>query len=165
MGAAEARARRTGRRAASRCRGRHTRRALGRDPPRRRRRRQPGRSSEIAFTEHLPPTLTDRLPRPGDDELVALACRRTTFEWVLQRLVLDEPGVELRHGVAAGTLVARSAGIPLVVGVDGSRADLVVDARGPRSSSDAWLSAIAAPPVREELHESGIVYFSRFHRA
>ena len=121
-------------------------------------------ASEIAFTEHLPPTLTDRLPRPGDDELVALACRRTTFEWVLQRLVLDEPGVELRHGVAAGTLVARSAGIPLVVGVDGSRADLVVDARGPRSSSEAWLSAIAAPPVREELHESGIVYFSRFYR-
>src|SRR5437764_371363 len=51
-------------------------------------------ASEIAFTEHLPPTLTDRLPRPGDDELVALACRRTTFEWVLQQLVLAEPGVE-----------------------------------------------------------------------
>src|SRR5439155_360448 len=32
------------------------------------------------------------------------------------------------------------------------------------SSSDAWLSAFAAPPVREELHESGIVYFSRFYR-
>jgi 2-polyprenyl-6-methoxyphenol hydroxylase-like FAD-dependent oxidoreductase len=121
-------------------------------------------ATEIAFTEHLPATLTDQLARPGDDELVALACRRTTFEWVLQALVLAEPGVELRHGVAAGALVARSGGIPLVVGIDGAPADLVVDARGPRSSSDSWLAAIAAPPVHEELHESGIVYFSRFYR-
>ena len=43
-------------------------------------------------------------------------------------------------------------------------ADLVVDARGPRSSSDPWLAAIGAAPVAEELHESGIVYFSRFYR-
>ena len=54
--------------------------------------------------------------------------------------------------------------IPRVVGVDGARADLVVDARGPRSSSADWLAAIGAAPVREELHESGIVYFSRFYR-
>ena len=27
-----------------------------------------------------------------------------------------------------------------------------------------WLAAIGAPPVREELHESGIVYYSRFYR-
>jgi 2-polyprenyl-6-methoxyphenol hydroxylase-like FAD-dependent oxidoreductase len=121
-------------------------------------------ATEIAFTEHLPPTLTDRLPRPGDDELVALACRRTTFEWVLQKLVLDQTGVELRHGVAAGALDSRSGPIPRVVGVDRAAADLVVDARGPRSSSVDWLAATGAEPVREELHESGIVYFSRFYR-
>ena len=27
----------------------------------------------------------DRTPMPGDEDLVALACRRTTFEWVLRR--------------------------------------------------------------------------------
>ncbi|HWS47114.1 MAG TPA: FAD-dependent oxidoreductase, partial [Acidimicrobiia bacterium] len=121
-------------------------------------------ATEIAFTTNLPPTLSDHDPRPGDDELVALACRRTTFEWVLRRLVLAEPGVELRHGCAAHALDAVPGPVPRVTGVDGLPADLVVDARGPRSSSAAWLAAIGAQPVDEELHESGIFYFSRFYR-
>jgi 2-polyprenyl-6-methoxyphenol hydroxylase-like FAD-dependent oxidoreductase len=121
-------------------------------------------AAEIPFTNNLPETLTDRGPRPGDDELVAIACRRTTFEWVLRRLVLAEPHVTLRHGVVASCLDAEPGAVPRVTGVDGRPADLVVDARGPRSSSDDWLSAIGAPPVREELYESGIVYFSRFYR-
>ncbi|MFH4276306.1 hypothetical protein WAJ11_22080, partial [Acinetobacter baumannii] len=83
----------------------------------------------------------DREPRPGDGELVALACRRTTFEWVLRRLVLAEPGVELVDGVAvAGVRAApAAAGPPRVTGTDAHDADLVVDARGPRSTSDPWL--------------------------
>src|SRR4051794_8029820 len=124
-------------------------------------------ATEIEFSSNLPETLTDRSPRPGDDELVALACRRTTFEWVLRRLVLAEPCVELAHGVAAErleTATGSGSAIPRVVGVDGRAADLVVDARGPRSSSSDWLAAIGAAPVAEELHESGIVYFSRFYR-
>src|SRR3954447_3304080 len=121
-------------------------------------------AAEIPFTDNLPATLTDRAPRPGDDELVAIACRRTTFEWVLRRLVLAEPHVTLEHGVAAHVLDASGSAVPRVTGVDGRPADLVVDARGPRSSSDDWLASIGAAPVREELHESGIVYFSRFYR-
>ncbi len=127
-------------------------------------------ASELRFTDHLPDTLTDRDPRPGDDELVAIACRRTTFEWVLRRAVLAEPGVELRHGVAADGLVAEGGdgGVPRVTGVRTRGgvvdAELVVDARGPRSSSDGWLAAAGAAPVPEELVESGIVYFSRFYR-
>jgi 2-polyprenyl-6-methoxyphenol hydroxylase-like FAD-dependent oxidoreductase len=127
-------------------------------------------AAEIRFTDDLPITLTDRSPRPGDDDLVALACRRTTFEWVLRKQALAEPGVEFRHGVAATGLDAHagapgiSPSIPRVVGVDGVPADLVVDARGPRSSSADWLAAIGAAPVAEELNESGIVYFSRFYR-
>jgi 2-polyprenyl-6-methoxyphenol hydroxylase-like FAD-dependent oxidoreductase len=121
-------------------------------------------ASEIEFTANLPETLTDRSYREGDEELVALACRRTTFEWVLRRLVLAEPGVELGHGNAARVLDAQPDPVPKVVGVDGRPADLVVDARGPRSSSAEWLDAIGATPVAEELHESGIVYFSRFYR-
>jgi 2-polyprenyl-6-methoxyphenol hydroxylase-like FAD-dependent oxidoreductase len=129
-------------------------------------------ATELRFTDHLPDTLTDHEPRDGDDELVAIACRRTTFEWVLRRAVLAEPGVELRHGVAAEGLaaeaVADGSGVPRVVGVRTglglSEADLVVDARGPRSSSDEWLTAVGAAPVPEALVESGIVYFSRFYR-
>ena len=116
---------------------------------------------EIPFMENLPPTLTDRSPRPGDEDLVAIACRRTTFEWVLRRLVLAEPHVELRHGVAANRLEGANG---IATGIDGIAADLTVDARGPRSNSDDWLQAIGAPPAEEELHESGIVYFSRFYR-
>jgi 2-polyprenyl-6-methoxyphenol hydroxylase-like FAD-dependent oxidoreductase len=118
-------------------------------------------ASEIPFMENLPPTLMDRSPRPGDEDLVAIACRRTTFEWVLRRLVLAEPHVDLRHGVAATMLDGVNGA---ATGIDGITADLVVDARGPRSNSDEWLRAIGAPPAKEELHESGIVYFSRFYR-
>ena len=50
-------------------------------------------ATEIRFAENLPPTMTDCDPAPGDDELVMLACRRTTFEWVLRRSVLAEPEV------------------------------------------------------------------------
>lgn len=121
-------------------------------------------ATEVRFTENLPPTLSDGLPRPGDDELVAIACRRTTFEWVLRRCALAEPGVELRHGVAAAGLRATAGDVPRVTGVAGEAADVVVDARGPRSTSDAWLDDIGARRVDEQLHESGIVYFSRFYR-
>jgi 2-polyprenyl-6-methoxyphenol hydroxylase-like FAD-dependent oxidoreductase len=124
-------------------------------------------ATELPFTENLPDTLTDRSPAAGDEDLVAIACRRTTFEWVLRRVVLAETDVELRHGAAAHALDAEMpAGhaVPCVRGVDGIAADLVVDARGPRSSSDEWLHAIGAQPVPERLHESGIVYFSRFYR-
>lgn len=121
-------------------------------------------ATEINFTAELPPTLTDRSPRPGDEDLVALACRRTTFEWVLRRTVLAQPGVELHDGVAVDGLRATPGSPPTVTGVAGLDADLVIDARGPRSTSDAWLEGIGASPVAEELHESGIVYFSRFYR-
>jgi 2-polyprenyl-6-methoxyphenol hydroxylase-like FAD-dependent oxidoreductase len=121
-------------------------------------------ATEIPFTTNLPPTLTDRDPRPGDDELVGLACRRTTFEWVLRQAALAEPGVELRDGIAVDGVEYAPGAPPRVIGVAGIPADLVVDARGPRSTSDAWLERVGAGPVPEELHESGIVYFSRFYR-
>ncbi len=101
-------------------------------------------ATELHFTATLPDTLTDTDPRPGDEDLVALACRRTTFEWVLRRLVLAQPGVELRDGVGVTDWAA----------LDG---DLVLDARGPRSTADWWTGP-------EQLHESGIVYLSRFYR-
>lgn len=131
-------------------------------------------ATEIAFCDAPPDTLTDRDPRPGDDELVALACRRTTFEWVLRRRALATPGVELRDGVAVTGLVAERRGgsrIPHVRGVrvegpdgDGTiTADLVVDAGGPRSAGRDWLVdvGVAAPPEHE--FDSGIVYLSRFY--
>ncbi len=134
-------------------------------------------ATEIPFCDDLPETLTDRDPRPGDDELVALACRRTTFEWVLRRAVLRVPGVELRDGVGVVGLIADPAAdaaadadatVPRVRGVRTDthgdiEADLVVDAGGPRSASHEWLADIGVCEPPEQLVDSGIIYLSRFY--
>src|SRR4051812_39030736 len=91
-------------------------------------------AAEIPFTDNLPATLTDRAPRPGDDELVAIACRRTTFEWVLRRLVLAEPHVTLEHGVAAHALDAAGGAGPPGPRGGGGPPRLVVGVPGPPAS-------------------------------
>ncbi len=129
-------------------------------------------ATEIRFTEHLPETLTERSPRPGDDELVALACRRTTFEWVLRRCVIDCAGVALRDGVEVTGLDVTMGTRPRIVGArvrdsEGEAtlpADLFVDATGPRGASERWLAAAGVVEPPSEVHETGIVYLSRFYR-
>lgn len=127
-------------------------------------------ASEIRFGEDLPPTMTNFEPQPDDDELVMLACRRTTFEWVLRRAALDEGRVSFRVGVGVSGLIADFAGpIPRITGVrleDGStvEGDLVVVAGGRRSSLPDWLSDLGLGPVPEEVEDTGIVYASRFYR-
>lgn len=127
-------------------------------------------ASEIRFGEDLPPTMTNFEPQPDDDELVMLACRRTTFEWVLRRAALDEGNVSFRVGVGVSGLIAdHSSDIPRITGVrleDGSslHGDLVVVAGGRRSSLPDWLSDLGIGPVPEEVEDTGIVYASRFYR-
>ena len=113
---------------------------------------------------------------PGDEDLVLLACRRITFEYLLRRHVLDSGRVEFRDGdEVTGLATARAAngGPPRVTGVhlrcaDGGReelaADLVVDASGRRSKLSDWLEAIGAPRPRRESEPCGIFYSSRFYR-
>lgn len=128
-------------------------------------------AAELRFTDDLPPGLEDRSPRPGDEDLVAIACRRTTFEWVLRRDALGARGVRLVEGGVVGLLTGphRPPGAPHVVGVrlaGGSEvtADLVVDASGQRSRLPAWLTEIGTDPVSEREQDTGIVYSSRFYR-
>ena len=131
-------------------------------------------ATEMAFAEHLPETLDDRSPQPGDDELVALACRRTTFEWVLRRAVLDDGAVTMLDGASVtGLEVAASDGdAPTVTGVTLTHgdeperalsADVVVVATGRRSGLPRWLAdhGVELPTVEED---TGIVYLSRFYR-
>jgi 2-polyprenyl-6-methoxyphenol hydroxylase-like FAD-dependent oxidoreductase len=131
-------------------------------------------ATEIAFCDALPETLTDRDPRPGDEQLVALACRRTTFEWVLRKAALREANVELRDGVAVTGLVTAPGdgrAVPHVRGVrvateaddEVLRADLVVDAGGPRSAGRDWLVDIGVVPPPDQVVDTGIVYLSRFY--
>ncbi len=63
-------------------------------------------ATEMRFGDNLPPTMTNFVREPGDDELVMLACRRTTFEWVLRRMALDEGNVTFEGGRAVVGLVA-----------------------------------------------------------
>ncbi|MFZ4720984.1 MAG: NAD(P)/FAD-dependent oxidoreductase [Ilumatobacteraceae bacterium] len=129
-------------------------------------------ATEMRFGDDLPPTITDFERQPDDDELVMLACRRTTFEWVLRRRALAEGRVAFRTGSGVDGVVTGASvldGVPHVTGVhlaDGSvvEGDLVVVAAGRRSALSEWLEAAGTPPVHEEVEDTGIVYFSRFYR-
>jgi 2-polyprenyl-6-methoxyphenol hydroxylase-like FAD-dependent oxidoreductase len=123
-------------------------------------------ATELRFAERLPDTLTDTSPRSGDEDLVALACRRTTFEWVLRRCVLGASGVELRDGVTVHSL-ATEAGRVVGVGTgagDVVRADLVVLAAGPRCPTARLVTDAGLGEIEEEVEDTGIVYWSRFYR-
>ena len=131
-------------------------------------------ATEMRFAENLPATIVDREPRPGDEDLVAIACRRTTFEWVLRTTVLAEDHVSLLDGVAVDGFVATTdaaTGLPVVTGVravvDGVErvidADIVVAATGRRTGVPRWLAELDIElDTREE--DTGIVYLSRFYR-
>lgn len=130
-------------------------------------------ATEMRFGDDLPPTIVDFEREPGDDELVMLACRRTTFEWVVRRAAVSDGRVTFRTGVGVdGLLTAPGAArgtAPHVTGVrlaDGATiaADLTVVAAGRRSALSDWLVAVGSQPVVEEVDDTGIVYFSRFYR-
>jgi 2-polyprenyl-6-methoxyphenol hydroxylase-like FAD-dependent oxidoreductase len=132
-------------------------------------------ATPMPFGADLPPTITDFSPQPGDADLTMLACRRTTFEWVLRRTALAEGGVRFVTGVAVDGLVvdrpgaAGATALPRVRGVrlsDGSMlaADLVVAANGRRGNVADWYTAVGATPPAEEVEDTGIVYTSRFYR-
>jgi 2-polyprenyl-6-methoxyphenol hydroxylase-like FAD-dependent oxidoreductase len=128
---------------------------------------------ELRLLDFPPPTLGPLEPEPGDEDLAAIGCRRTTFEWVLRRYVDSMPWATILSGTRAVGLVAGSGAIPTVRGVrfesGGSRrltlgADLVVDATGRSSRAPQWLAAIGARCPKEERSPSSILYYTRFYR-
>jgi 2-polyprenyl-6-methoxyphenol hydroxylase-like FAD-dependent oxidoreductase len=97
-----------------------------------------------------------------------LACRRTTFEWVLRSIVLGLPHVEIRDGAVVSGLVADAGSPPVVTGVrldDGSvlPAEVVVAANGRRGDVPGWLRDVGVV-IDETEEDTGIVYLSRFYR-
>ena len=133
-------------------------------------------AEELRFTDRARQLFVDPVLEQGDDEIVSLACRRITFEWVLRRFVLDTGLVDFRDGVEVMRLEATrdvATKLRLVTGVwtrtpEGAESlvsgDLVVDASGRRSKLRTWLPAIGTPPVREARSPCGIFYTSRFYR-
>src|SRR5512144_792773 len=59
---------------------------------------------EIELAETVPPGMP-WAPRPDDEDVVLLACRRATFEWAMRESVRALPNVDLREGVMVGGLV------------------------------------------------------------
>src|SRR4051794_6125125 len=141
----------------------------------------------VELREHLPDVLDALLaagghtmsstaglgePRPGDEDLAVLIVRRTTFEWVLRRAALAEPGVTIRtdvevEGVTAARPVAED-GAPSVTGVrlaggEVVEADVVVAAMGRRSPVPAWLAEHGVE-IAESIHPSGLMYLTRWYR-
>jgi 2-polyprenyl-6-methoxyphenol hydroxylase-like FAD-dependent oxidoreductase len=113
-------------------------------------------------------------PRPGDDDLQVIIVRRTTLEWVLRKAVEAQPQVTFRTGAGVTGLVAADpseAGAgdpPVVTGVrleDGTtvEADVVIASTGRRGDVPAWLAAIGID-VAETVHESGLMYLTRWYR-
>lgn len=126
-------------------------------------------ASDLPMTANPPPEMVGFEPEPGDEDLVAIACRRITFEWVLRRMIEADGAV--RFQPAANVTGLRGEvhdGIALVTGVTTGSipivADAVVDAAGRRSSLPAWLEGIGGRRPRDEDVDCGIVYYSRFYR-
>jgi 2-polyprenyl-6-methoxyphenol hydroxylase-like FAD-dependent oxidoreductase len=124
-------------------------------------------ATELSVERILPPEITDREPRPGDEDLVLLCCRRLTIEWVLRQAVTAEPGVVWRGGVGVAGLLADGTDVRGLRLDDGTTvaADLVVVGGGRNSPVLEWIAELGGPvqPV-EEQSEAGIIYLSRFYR-
>jgi 2-polyprenyl-6-methoxyphenol hydroxylase-like FAD-dependent oxidoreductase len=124
-------------------------------------------ATELSVEQLLPPDIHDRDPRPGDEELALLCCRRLTIEWVLRNAVTAEAGVAWRGGIGVAGLVADGTDVRGVRLEDDSTvgADLVVVGGGRNSPVLEWIAGLGGSvQPTEEASEAGIIYMSRFYR-
>lgn len=126
-------------------------------------------ASEIKLYESMP---TDKegnsVIEESDKEIVFLACRRATLEWVLRKQLSHHNNVIFEAGASVTGLITRQENIPQVIGIEldnnqQALADLVVIADGRRSSLPLWLER-ANITLRSTQERAGIQYFSRFYK-
>ncbi len=118
----------------------------------------------------VPPSISDRAPRPEDERFRFVTGRRPVVESVFAAAADVEPGVTVRRGIrAVGVLggPAMLSGIPHVAGVrtasgEELHADLVVDAMGRRTPTTTWLTQLGAMPPHVESEDCGFVYYTRY---
>jgi 2-polyprenyl-6-methoxyphenol hydroxylase-like FAD-dependent oxidoreductase len=114
----------------------------------------------------LPPGITDRSPRPGDERLGTMNARRPVLEHAMASA--GSGRIDVRRGVLVTGLLSdrpgHVSGVRIQPGAE-LRADLVIDAAGRRSPLPAWLAAIGAGQPAEENGETGFTYYTRFFRA
>jgi 2-polyprenyl-6-methoxyphenol hydroxylase-like FAD-dependent oxidoreductase len=118
----------------------------------------------------LPPGITDRQARAGDEAFRFVTGRRPVIESVFAGAAREQRGATVRRGVQVTELTIGAAaipGVPHVTGVrtaDGQelRADLVVDAMGRRSRAADLLADVGATRPHEEAEDSGFAYYTRY---
>jgi 2-polyprenyl-6-methoxyphenol hydroxylase-like FAD-dependent oxidoreductase len=118
----------------------------------------------------LPPTITDKAPRPGDIALRFVTGRRPVLEWAVAAMAAAEPHLTILRGVRARELVTGTSAISRVPNVVGVRttsgeeilADLVVDATGRRSVACKWIVGAGGRSPVEEAEDSNFVYYTRY---
>jgi 2-polyprenyl-6-methoxyphenol hydroxylase-like FAD-dependent oxidoreductase len=119
----------------------------------------------------MPPLITDRTPRDGDERFQTVTARRPVLEQVQGHAADAEPGLEIHRGVSVREVVVHAYnGIPHVGGVrtdagEELGADLVVDATGRRSQLPRWLEDADTGPIQEEVEDSGFIYYTRYFRS
>lgn len=123
---------------------------------------------QLRVRDNPPIPLAAALAGPGDEELVGLAARRSTFEWSLRRHVHALPNVT-PHAAAVEGLTAIDGPVPRVTGVrlaggGTADADLVIDASGRRSRSASWIAALGGREVPWDVNECGATYYTRYYQ-
>jgi 2-polyprenyl-6-methoxyphenol hydroxylase-like FAD-dependent oxidoreductase len=119
---------------------------------------------------NLPPGISDREPRLGDEAFRFVTGRRPAVEYAVAVAAHEQPGVVIRRGVRVSELTGGPSavpGIPHVTGVrtasgEELRADLVVDAMGRRSRAAELLAALGAREPQVEAEDCGFVYYTRY---
>lgn len=126
------------------------------------------RSGAIAhdMLSPLPPGITDRAPRPGDEKFLTRTARRPVLEHAMAKTA--ERYAEIRRGARVTGLL--TSGARQVTGVALHNraelgADLVIDAMGRASPLPLWLDAAGLYEVAERAEDTGFTYYSRFFRA
>ncbi|MEV0398320.1 NAD(P)/FAD-dependent oxidoreductase [Polymorphospora rubra] len=111
------------------------------------------------------------LPRWSSDHFV-ISCSRGLLDWVVRQQVLALPGVRLVDRTEATGLRGgrgRVTGVRVEDLDHGTgrtlEAGFVVDATGRGSRAPHWLRSLGAPPVVEDVVDSGLRYATRVFRA
>lgn len=123
--------------------------------------------------ELLPRTVTDRSPRPLDQQFETVVARRPILEAAFAQVARQAPRVEIVRGTGVLQPIAgdrRHRDVPHVAGVRTSAgedvfADLVVDAMGRRSKLPDWVTRMGGRPPHEEATDAGFAYYARHFRS
>jgi 2-polyprenyl-6-methoxyphenol hydroxylase-like FAD-dependent oxidoreductase len=125
-------------------------------------------AQEAPIWSQMPPSLSNKSARPGDERLTMVMMRRSTLDWILRRAVASEGRIQQRYAIRVRGLIADGRQAHHISGVrtdqGDTASDLVIEASGYRTQLDRWLINIGAKQPELQRAECGIAYFSRYYR-